>query len=93
LGRRPRRGEGERLVADSDMPEDPADDERIGDRGDAISPSAAAWAAEGGHGRVGVVDGAELGAVKWIEGADDQWAFGFAPIGWFEQAGQGIGPG
>jgi len=28
------------------MPEDPADDERIGDRGDAISPSAAAWAAE-----------------------------------------------
>lgn len=34
--------------------------------------------AAGGHGRVGVVDGAELGAVKWIEGADDQWAFGFA---------------
>lgn len=46
LERRPRGREGERLVAGSDVPEDPARDERIGDRCDAMRASAAAGAAQ-----------------------------------------------
>ena len=46
LGRRPRGRDGERLVAGSDVPEDPARDERIGDRCDAVPASAAAGAAQ-----------------------------------------------
>ena len=46
LRRRPRRGQWERLVAGADVPEDPARDERIGDRCDAMPASAAA----GDHG-------------------------------------------
>lgn len=46
LGRRPRGREGERLVADADVPEDPTRDERIGDRRDAVTTAAAAGAAQ-----------------------------------------------
>ncbi|MEE2941051.1 MAG: integrin alpha [Planctomycetota bacterium] len=46
--------------------------------------------AAGGHGRVGVVDGEELGAVHWIEGADDQWAFGFALDARHDCTGDGV---
>lgn len=47
-GQRPsRRGAGEWLIAGSDVPEDPARDERTGDRCDAVTAAAAAWTAEG----------------------------------------------
>lgn len=46
--------------------------------------------AAGGHGRVGVVHVGELGAVKWIEGAGDQWSFGFALDARHDCTGDGI---
>lgn len=61
---------------------------RVGDRKARLafgSPGAA-----GGHGRVGVVDGEDLASVQWIEGGDDQWAFGFALDARHDCTGDGI---
>ena len=46
--------------------------------------------AAGGHGRVGVVDGEKLASVQWIEGGDDQWAFGFALDARHDCTGDGV---
>lgn len=46
--------------------------------------------AAGGHGRVGVVDAEELAVVHWIEGASDQWAFGFSLDARHDCTGDGI---